>query len=131
MIHLGVHYGHNATIAVVKDGKLVFCQSEERFNRIKNSTGFPEETLQYIYENICPPSEVASATLFGESIFGYLFLKQHDFKPFQYGEYLSPEISSTGLFSRSEIRWKLSQWRARTLVEGNKRLQEEADNYFQ
>src|SRR5689334_18355444 len=47
MAYLGICYGHNATIAVVKDGQLVFCQSEERFNRIKNSTGFPSQTLEY------------------------------------------------------------------------------------
>lgn len=128
--HLGVHYGHNATIAVVREGELIFCQSEERLNRIKNSTGFPHLTLHYVHENVCVPEDISSATLFGESIFGYLFLKQHDFKSIQYGDYLSPDVKASGLFARSELRWKLSQWRARNIKDRNSALLNESMEYF-
>jgi carbamoyltransferase len=80
MFHLGIAYGHNATVAVVNDGELVFCQSEERRNRIKNSTGFPEQTLGHVYERICAPAEVASCTLFLEKNMGYLVLREGGFR---------------------------------------------------
>lgn len=127
---LGLHYGHNATVAVSENGKIVFCQSEERLNRIKNSTGFPIHTLNYIYENICTPDEIDSITLFQESLSSYLFLKKHHFKSFQYGYYLSPEVINGGRFSRSELKWQLSQWRARNSIESNTNLRAEALDYF-
>ena len=131
MIVLGIHYGHNATVSVVRDGELVFCQSEERFNRIKNSTGFPSLTLEYVYSNVCSPDEVVSVVLFQESIYGYLHLKQHDFKPYQYGNYLSPEDDYTGFFERSELRWKLSQWRSKALRENSDSLRHESMKYWE
>lgn len=47
-IILSVHYGHNATIALSIEGKIVCVLSEERLNRNKNSTGFPFKTLEYV-----------------------------------------------------------------------------------
>jgi carbamoyltransferase len=129
-VFLGVHYGHNATVAVVKQGRLVFCQSEERINRIKNSTGFPHHTISYIYKNVCSPGEVVSATLFGQSILGYEFIKRHNFDSFQYGFYLSPEVPLGSAFSNSELKWNLSQWRARTFKEKSSSLKSEAEQYF-
>lgn len=132
MFHLGICYGHNATIAVIKDGKLVFCQSEERLNRIKNSTGFPRQTLAYVYEKICSPDEVETATLFESSVFGYLHLKDRGFEPYQYGDYLSPEVKWTGLVRRlmqTESGWQLNRWRI-ARKEGSRALKEEARAYF-
>ncbi len=45
---LGVHDGHLATAALVKDGKLVACVSEERFTRVKNQSGFPSKAIDYV-----------------------------------------------------------------------------------
>ncbi len=78
--HLGISYGHNATVAVVADGALVFCQSEERLDRIKNTTGFPYETLAYVYRSICRPEEVASCSLFLARNLGYAMLKRSGFR---------------------------------------------------
>ena len=77
---LGVHYGHNATVAVIKDGKLIFAMSEERLNRLKNSNGMPVKTLEYVYENIVKPTDIDMAVLFQEGIAGYLGLKRSGFK---------------------------------------------------
>jgi carbamoyltransferase len=38
---LGVYFGHNASVALARDGAIVFALSEERVRRIKNYTGFP------------------------------------------------------------------------------------------
>jgi carbamoyltransferase len=90
-VHIGIHDGHNATVAVLRNGELVFCQSEERFTRVKNVIGFPERTLRYVYERVCSPTEVASCTIYQESTHGY---RRHrgDFKD-EFGVYLSPALS--------------------------------------
>nr|WP_321404160.1 carbamoyltransferase C-terminal domain-containing protein [uncultured Desulfobacter sp.] len=129
-IHLGIHYGHNATVAVVENGRLIFCQSEERLNRIKNTTGFPRQTIDYIYHNICRPEDIQTATLFQESILGYLFLKARNFKPFQYGHYLSPDDDIGGIFHAHPLRWRLNQLRAKYMMERNQKLRDESLAYF-
>lgn len=47
-IFLGIHVGHNASAALMINGKIKFALQEERFNNIKNFTGFPENSLNYI-----------------------------------------------------------------------------------
>ncbi|HEX6210433.1 MAG TPA: carbamoyltransferase C-terminal domain-containing protein [Methylomirabilota bacterium] len=41
MIVLGISETHCATAAVLKDGAIVACASEERFTRLKNDAGYP------------------------------------------------------------------------------------------
>ncbi|MBI5391922.1 carbamoyltransferase [Candidatus Woesearchaeota archaeon] len=48
MYILGLNIGHNATACLLKDGKIIWCISEERFSRIKNHTGFPILAVKYI-----------------------------------------------------------------------------------
>lgn len=48
---LSIHYGHNASIAYTDNGKIINILSEERFSRIKNHWGFPENSLEFIKKN--------------------------------------------------------------------------------
>jgi carbamoyltransferase len=50
MYILGINSGHNATAALLKDGKIIACVGEERFKRIKNYAGYPEESIKYLLE---------------------------------------------------------------------------------
>jgi carbamoyltransferase len=128
---IGIHCGHNATVAVAKSGEIIFCQSEERLNRIKNSTGFPRQTLEYVYKNICKPKEVDTVEIFQKSLLGYIFLKKYNFKPFQYGQYLSTELEKKNSgFRTTKLYWLLSQFKAKYLTENNKNLKKEALNYY-
>jgi len=45
---LGLHYGHDATVVLLRDGKIVEAMSEERFSRQKKHIGFPHRALKYI-----------------------------------------------------------------------------------
>lgn len=45
--YLGVHIGHNASCALMVDGKIVAAAEEERFTRRKNEMGFPENAILY------------------------------------------------------------------------------------
>src|SRR5262245_6576016 len=45
---LAIHYNHNCAVGFAEDGQVKFLISEERFCRLKNATGFPIQTLQYV-----------------------------------------------------------------------------------
>ena len=45
---LGIHYGHDATVCLMIDGKIVEAMSEERCSRQKKHMGFPHLALSYI-----------------------------------------------------------------------------------
>lgn len=47
MILLGINDGHNATAAILRDGKVISCASEERFTKIKNDLCHPENAINY------------------------------------------------------------------------------------
>jgi carbamoyltransferase len=129
---LGIHYGHNATVCLAEEGKITFCQSEERFSRLKNSTGFPSQTLQYVYDHLIRPEQVDRAVLFQKSIYGYLFLKRHGFKTFNYGEYLEESYVAKGWKRRlleTDFGWNLRAWQM-ARKEKDATLQAEAKQYF-
>src|SRR3989338_10484702 len=48
MVILGINETHCATAAVLKDGKIVGCASEERFTRVKNDAGYPRRAVDAI-----------------------------------------------------------------------------------
>ncbi len=48
MYLLGIHDGHNASAALMKDGVVTDAIQEERFNKIKNFGGFPEKSVEYL-----------------------------------------------------------------------------------
>ena len=45
MIILGINEDHNATIAIIKDGRVIYAASEERITRLKNDVGYPYQTI--------------------------------------------------------------------------------------
>ena len=48
MYLLGIHDGHNASAALMKNGKIIDAVQEERFNKIKNFGGYPKNTIKYL-----------------------------------------------------------------------------------
>jgi predicted NodU family carbamoyl transferase len=47
---LGIHYAHDSTVVLMKNGEILEAMSEERLSRIKKYTGFPYMALNYIQE---------------------------------------------------------------------------------
>lgn len=47
---LGVYSAHCATAALLKDGEIIACVSEERFKGKKNYVGFPKESIRWCLE---------------------------------------------------------------------------------
>jgi carbamoyltransferase len=75
----------------MQNGRVVFCQSEERFNRIKNCVAFPSLTLEYIYKNLVSPEEIDHAVLFQSDESTYRILKRAGFRAIEGGCYLNPD----------------------------------------
>jgi len=76
MIILGIHDGHNATAALIKDGTVLACASEERFTKIKNDLGYPQRAIEsIIHDTGIHPSQIdyiAFATIYYEPLPGRL-----------------------------------------------------------
>ena len=47
MYILGISFGyHDSSVALIKDGKIVFAAQEERYSRIKHDNSFPRRSLE-------------------------------------------------------------------------------------
>ena len=66
MIILGIHDGHNASAALIVDGKLICAIGEERLSRDKHQYGYPAKAIETVlkFGNISPSDidRVAMAT---------------------------------------------------------------------
>jgi carbamoyltransferase len=51
-LYLGIHIGHNASCAIMRDGEILYVGQEERFVRKKNFMGFPHQALVYGMEKL-------------------------------------------------------------------------------
>jgi carbamoyltransferase len=49
VIVLGLHFGHDASLSIVKDGKLIISISSERVTRIKKDTKITTECIEYAF----------------------------------------------------------------------------------
>jgi predicted NodU family carbamoyl transferase len=77
---LGIHFGHDAAVAIVKDGKLVSSITNERVTRVKKGTGIvTKEILQYVLDEAGLSAKdidaVAVSSYFedNENIFSFMF----------------------------------------------------------
>jgi len=50
VIILGIHDGHNAGVALIKDGEVLAAINEERLNNIKNYSGVPALAMKKVFE---------------------------------------------------------------------------------
>lgn len=70
MIILGIQLGHNATIALLKEGKIIRAVSQEKFDNIKNSSRFPEEAIKWaLKDSQTYPEQIDYIAICGETIY--------------------------------------------------------------
>jgi carbamoyltransferase len=66
VIVLGINETHCATAAVLRDGRIVACASEERFSRLKNDAGYPRRAVDAVLaEAGVAPADVDLVALAG------------------------------------------------------------------
>lgn len=130
---LGIVTQHDSTVALIEDGVISFVQSEERFTRIKHTTGLPLRTIHHIYEHLAPPETIDLIVFYEKTITGYQLLKSHGFESFgTEGNYFDPETirpSFKNLLLRTRPGLAAQRWRAQRR-EKNAALRGEADAYF-
>lgn len=56
---LGIHDGHNSSVCLMEDGKILFAAQEERFTRKKNQTGMPANCMNIVKEKYGNPDKIA------------------------------------------------------------------------
>ncbi len=80
-IVLGIHYGHDSTLALIKNGVFVEAMSEERLSRQKKHMGFPHKSLEYIKKKYSI-SSFKNVVVVGENPAwdGYVFSTEEDNK---------------------------------------------------
>ena len=66
MIVLGINETHCATAAVLKDGRVIGCASEERFSRLKNDAGYPRRAIDALLRELAiTPQQIDVVALAG------------------------------------------------------------------
>ncbi len=52
MLLLGINEGFDSSIAILKDGRIIFALQEERVTRLKNGLGFPKQALRFALNHL-------------------------------------------------------------------------------
>ncbi|MDB4145258.1 hypothetical protein N9736_01170 [Amylibacter sp.] len=99
---IGINDGHNASAALSVDGQIVFALSEERPKRLKNFWGFPDSSLEYIYQNHCKKNDIDFFGIFRSSsadFLVHLWGRSSGFKKYSLLWFVSKGISRLGVFA--------------------------------
>ncbi len=66
MLVLGISETHCATAAILRDGEIIGCASEERFSRLKNDAGYPRLAVNALLRDLrIDPIEIGLVALAG------------------------------------------------------------------
>ncbi len=89
MIFLAIHIGHNATVALSINGKIISVISEERITRIKNFTGFPNKSIEFIKKKFLNNdlSKINKFIFIDKTGQALNYIKKKKFKSHSYGNY--------------------------------------------
>ena len=69
---LAICDGHNASVALSKNGKVEFAISEERLTRIKNHFGWPAMSIDHVNKNYVNKKDIDEVVLYREEAADYL-----------------------------------------------------------
>jgi carbamoyltransferase len=70
VIVLGISETHCATAAILRDGEIVACASEERFSRLKNDAGYPRRAIDALLAEVgLTPTDIDLVALAGTHAF--------------------------------------------------------------
>lgn len=92
---LSINAGINSSVGLFENGKPVICLEEERFNRVKNFFGFPEQALQYLMDKKTVAPEQLEAIAICDEVLGNVsrerFYKRYDYH-YNYGKLLAYNV---------------------------------------
>jgi len=77
MVVLGISETHCATAALLVDGAVVGCASEERFSRLKNDAGYPRRAIDALLRELAlAPAQIDHVVLAGTRIPSYAWMNR-------------------------------------------------------
>jgi carbamoyltransferase len=110
MIVLGISETHCATAALLRDGRIVGCASEERFSRLKNDAGYPRRAIDALLAQCgIAPAEIDLVALAGARAASREWLNRVLHDPEYIREYYGVAWPST----RRRLEKRLRKWGAR------------------
>ena len=103
MNFLSIHLGHNATVALSMNGRIVCAISEERLKRIKNFTGFPVESIKIIMTKYLNGTlaNIDKFVFIDETGLALNYIKRHNYKNHEFGVF--GRETKNNFLSRSTI----------------------------
>ena len=106
MIILGIHDGHNASVALMRGGMIEYVIQEERVVKEKNKMGFPYKSLELLFEKTgLKPSDIDKVVMNG-----FYMPKPTDRKGIL--EYYKSLLTEDKLISISKLKNKLKTVKA-------------------
>jgi carbamoyltransferase len=105
MIVLGISETHCATAAILKNGAVVGCASEERFTRLKNDAGYPRRAVDALLRELgLRPPQIDRVVLAGRRAYAREWMNRvlHDaeYAREYYGVHLSAPAGGLGKRAR-------------------------------
>ena len=73
---IGIHNGHNSSVALVRDGILEWAVQEERLTRVKNQGGLPEKALRALSNGRLNGDGPPDVALEGRHLHRYLWQRE-------------------------------------------------------
>jgi carbamoyltransferase len=108
---LAVHRGHNASCAVMKDGKIVMACEEERFSRVKNDIGYPFHSLSYVAHTLSLSNDNVDRIAYTTKGFPSIFTKSRHRVTFTNADYIRHYQMNRGSFGEmSDVRFEYYRW---------------------
>ncbi len=108
---LAVHRGHNASCAVMKDGKIVMACQEERFSRVKNDIGYPFHSLSYTTRALNLSNDNVERVAYTTKGFPSIFTKSRHRVAFTNADYINHYHVNRGSFGEmSDTRLEYYRW---------------------
>src|SRR5213592_1240790 len=96
VIVLGISETHCATAAVLRDGAIVGCASEERFSRLKNDAGYPRRAIDALLRELAlTASAIDRVVLAGTRIPSYAWMNRVMRDPAYTREYYAVRLEAS------------------------------------
>jgi carbamoyltransferase len=130
MIILGIEEGHNGTVCVMKDGKVIYAMSKERISRKKNDNGYPKEVVDLCLKKLNLNQNQIDQVVLSSIDLNILWMKLKKMSHFKVEDYVKEqyEYFKPLLIDKQEDPNKLA-WDYTKKVEERKKIKEENYDY--
>ncbi len=81
MVILGIHFGHDASISIIKNGKITYCMEIERYSRNRHAIGINFEDIKNVLKNAnCKIDDINFCSVTSTQNIEYFFSEPEKFE---------------------------------------------------